>query len=124
MLSQLCTSCFEHLPGSFCSVGEGKGHNFIESWEFDLAMVSVLNHGLQDRLISHVVEYDQRSIDTTNCVVSDSRFDRGHPRVLDTRCHGGEDRAGLDEIERLATKKKVEEMKGTISAWKLGEKRK
>lgn len=77
------TSCLKHLTGSLAAVGQGQGHDLVESREFDLCFL-VLAHAPSYLLLispTHIVQDDQWAVDAANGVVPDARRHGHHARV-------------------------------------------
>lgn len=77
------TSCFKDLARSLAAIGQGQGHDLVESREFDLCFL-VSAHAPSCLLLispTHIVQNDQRTVDAANGVVPDARRHGHHARV-------------------------------------------
>lgn len=124
------TFSLQHLTRTLCAIGESKGHNFIETGEFDLFQEFNISREdprvfstIHDR--SHIVKDDQRSVNASDSVVADAGLDVGHPGV-DKLGHGGQfesctdsalDREGRMVGEQSGMARGVGQAVSTMSRW-------
>jgi hypothetical protein len=84
------TSSFQNLTRALCAIRQRQGHNLVVPWEFDLSTVH--EHLPQLRKFckaSHIVEYDQWTVDTADGVVPNPWLDAHHAGVYYVGHDGG-----------------------------------
>lgn len=114
----LHTSSFQNLTRPLRAIGKSQGYDLVISREFDLQSSVNSSHSTKTKQVkyflvgAYIVEDDQGSVDASNGVVADARFNGGHAGINEFGGHDGkgdppQKRSG--EVENKKEKDKKDE---------------